>query len=512
MEVASPPDLGPPPCLIPRLEETVGRRKVAFWMAVKEVYLTCTTKLVEHFADVANDNTDFEPNVAYYLPLLTPKLTKAGKVAARQPVIPKKKLKWWRAQCLFRDLPITGTIADLQARLREHGAKTTMSAKMAELRDRMRREWSEKNAQKLEEEWRSSDDSRKAELWPKRFLFEKFMAETPDGRRRKEDVIVVRVTDWANAMEKAAPEMGIAIETRGIPESMYPGGVYKPGLRDVVLGVDEQAVRARAAELSREYEQICRKEAQEKAEKKRKRQEELEREYSRAKQQQQAGKQSGYWDVEGTWSISCPYIEEYWGRDDGNDECTLEIHVADDGKKSVQMYALFEFIVLTGIMRFLNPKVDYNPDDEKKKKINNDDYDYDDDDDDDDDDSDVDGGETPAHFLLSETQLPSSKNRKFSYCWRGEETGEGEIQLDSDKALYSLEFTSPNTLRGTIASDYFRTVEFRGFKEKSLKDTDQVGQKRKRRGGAHIANEEWRSRSESEYNRAAVARWGGWGR
>lgn len=65
MEVASPPDLGPPPCLIPRLEETVGRRKFAFWMAVKEVYLTCTTKLVEHFADVANDNTDFEPNVAY---------------------------------------------------------------------------------------------------------------------------------------------------------------------------------------------------------------------------------------------------------------------------------------------------------------------------------------------------------------------------------------------------------------------------------------------------------------
>ncbi|KAL2012513.1 hypothetical protein VTN00DRAFT_38 [Thermoascus crustaceus] len=477
---SSSPDIGAPPPIIPPIEQTVGGRKFAFWTTVEE-----------HFADVANDNTDFHPNVAEFLPLLTPRLTKAGKVAKRQPEIPKKSLKWWRAQCGFRGLKMTGTIQDLQGRLREFGGEkeSAMSAKMAELRDQMKREWSEKNSQKVEEEWKSSDDSRKAQLWPKRFLFEKCL-ETPE---RRKVATVVRVTDWANAMEKAAPEMGVEIETMRIPVSMYPDGVYKSGLRDVVLGVDKKAVRAKAAEISRGRDQIRQKEAQEKAEKKHKKQEDFEKEYSRA--EQHAGKRSGYWDVGGRWKISCPYIEEQWGRND--DECTLDIHVADNGKESVQMYAMFEFIALTGIMRFVNPEAEHHSDDEK---------DDDDEPDDEEDDYSNAGGETPDLFLLSETQLPSSKNREFSYRWRGEETGEGEIQLYSDKRLCSLEFTSPNSLHGTIDGGFLGKVEFRGFKEKSLV-TDQVGQKRKRRGDAYIANEEWQSRNEAAYERARVGRW-----
>jgi len=54
---------------------------------------------------------------------------------------------------------------------RNYGDKG-MSKRMVEPRARMKREWNEENRQKLENEWEAGDDSRKAQLWPKRFLYE----------------------------------------------------------------------------------------------------------------------------------------------------------------------------------------------------------------------------------------------------------------------------------------------------------------------------------------------------
>lgn len=45
------------------------------------------------FRDETNDRTVYEHDLEKYFPLLTPKLTKAGQVAKRQPYIPKQTLK-----------------------------------------------------------------------------------------------------------------------------------------------------------------------------------------------------------------------------------------------------------------------------------------------------------------------------------------------------------------------------------------------------------------------------------
>jgi hypothetical protein len=52
-----------------------------------------------------------------------PLRNKNGKIAARQPDIPKANTPYWKAQCSFRGLKTSGTIEDLQARLRCRAAK-----------------------------------------------------------------------------------------------------------------------------------------------------------------------------------------------------------------------------------------------------------------------------------------------------------------------------------------------------------------------------------------------------
>lgn len=130
-------------------------------------------------------------------------------------------------------------------------------------------------------------------------------------------------------------------------------------------------------------------------------------------------------------------------------------------------------------------------------------------DDDDDDDSDEDDEDEPsdeeddhrtknarAQFLFPETSLPSSKAREFQFRWRGQETGEGEIQLGSDKTLCSITFESPNALEGVFHSDFVGKVEFRGFKSGTLI-----------RNFALDPDDEWDEMDEDAYEKARVGRW-----
>jgi hypothetical protein len=59
------------------------------------------------------------------------------------------------------------------------------------------------------------------------------------------------------------------------------------------------------------------------------------------------------WDVTGTWKISCPYIEESYGRQDSDDEdgMTLRIY-REKTPKGSQMFAKFDFGVVTRVFRF----------------------------------------------------------------------------------------------------------------------------------------------------------------
>jgi hypothetical protein len=466
------PDLGAPPPLIPKVESRISGRTFAFFYKAGS----------GHFQDVTNDCTEFVPIVGPYLPLLTPKLTKAGKVAVRQPHIPKRNVKWWRAQCGFRGLPSSGALPVLQQRLREHGdvgMERTMLQAMVSMKD----DYSKRNDQKLQEIWAVSDDSKKAVLWPKKFLYETFLAT--QGARK--DPVVVRVDDWANAMEKAAQELHIAYETTRIPVDQYPGGEYTSGHRQVVLGTDPQAVRAKSAELHRELQRANQRTEEAKQEKRRKKGAEFEARFAEAEQQGKNTK--GKWDVAGHWSINCPYMEEQWGQD--RNQCTLEIGFTEQEDGLIQMWAEFDFIAITGIIRFVNTKAAKEPGSTKRSAAKEEEEE----DDDFYEDNDL-PGPTQAQFLFPATLLPSPKNQEFEFRWRGQETGEGEIQLYSDEKLCTLDFSSANALEGIFKSDLTDDIEFRGVKRD--------GGGPKRRLDIDYA---WHERNEDAYERARVGRW-----
>ena len=159
------------------------------------------------------------------------------------------------------------------------------------------------------------------------------------------------------------------------------------------------------------------------------------------------------------------------------------------------MYASSDFIALSGIMRFISPTAQGNARKKIKRPRSDEESDY---------------GCIPAHFSFSKASLPSSTTREFSFRWRGEKTGEGEIQLDSDEHLCSMRFESPNALSGVFVSGLTGEIDFQGIKLGS------VGPGR-RRHTLHEAvcgsdrpcpTNAWLSRGYAAYESARVGRWG----
>jgi hypothetical protein len=66
-----------------------------------------------------------------------------------------------------------------------------------------------------------------------------------------------------------------------------------------------------------------------------------------------ASEKSGGWNVVGSWSIEIPCIQENFG--DGCQKCTLNIYISDDSRGR-QIFAIFDFIIITGIMRSIGPR------------------------------------------------------------------------------------------------------------------------------------------------------------
>lgn len=111
-----------------------------------------------------------------------------------------------------------------------------------------------------------------------------------------------------------------------------------------------------------------------------------------------------------------------------------------------------------------------------------------------DDDNAADPQDREKEFLISAEALPSASHKKFNHRWRGEETGEGEIELYSDRRLLSLTFDSPNALHGTFKCGCVGECHFQGHKISG--------------GNTRIDPDyEWQRRSEAAYHRARRGRW-----
>ncbi|MCJ1467313.1 hypothetical protein MMC07_005937 [Pseudocyphellaria aurata] len=359
----------------------------------------------------------------------------------------------------------------------------------------MEKEYVTKNAEEIEKVWIQSDNNGKAKLWLKRFLHESLMVHPGSSK----EAIAVEVDDWGEKIEKLSRQMNIYCEMRKMPD-------HKTGQRLVVLGLNEQAVRSRFAEIHREAQRIGLRAMEEQEEREMKALADFEKRFALAKSKGKSSKRK--WDLSGQWEISCHYMEGQWGSED--DACSLEIKFTKPTETGlVQMYALFDFIAITGIMRFVNQDAREDAQDEDKKGRPSRKYDCTNDENSDEAEESDDDSSIPTDFLFPSVALPSSTSRDFGFRWRGEETGEGEIQLDSDEKLCSITFESPNALTGVFISGLTGTIEFKGFKEGFETEAKASGP-RKQSEAAHESEPSyaWQSRNGAAYERARVGRWG----
>lgn len=395
--------------------------------------------------DETNGKIKFESKLSRYLPPLTPVLTQAGKVAVRQPYFPPKSLKWWRAQCGFRGIHVGGSVSDLQARIHALG-DTGLAPEITEAIESMRKEFSGSHYQTL-------TDSDKAKVFPGRFIQEVF---GPQSSRRNE-TIVVEVEGWGTPIEQAAHTLKVSCELKKMPN-------YEYGQRLAVVGLNPLRVRAQMAEIERQGQRADRRGIPV-------RRLDENREWTQAdfNQQMQLAKLKdsnvqGQWDVRGTWDIDCPSINSQWFYEDLR--CVMAIGITRPNTiGGPQMYAEFDFHILTGIMRFIPLSISPNL-----------------------------TGSSAAGIPSPVTALPTSSNRTVNFRWRGEDAGEGEIQLYSDRRLCSITFHSPHALRGTFIDEATGPVTFEGFK---------VSDKAANLNLEH----EWESRSEEAHGAAGRARW-----
>lgn len=366
---------------------------------------------------------------------------------------------------------------------------------MKEACEQMEKDYLMKNDHAIEEIWVRGDDNGKAKLWPQRLLYESFVAHS--GSRR--ETFVVEVDDWGNEIEAVSRQMKICCEMRKMPD-------YKTGQRLVVVGLNEQSVRSKIAEINREAQRSIQRPKQEQELRDQEAQDGFDRRFCLA---QSGGKRSkGEWNVTGEWEISCPYMEKQWGS--GDDGCSLKIGINKPTKDGlVQMYASFDFIVITGIMRFINPNVPKNAQ-KGGEELRSDEDNINEDDSDDQDDSDgQDDSDDDKDFLFPNKSLPSSSAREFTFRWRGEETGEGQIQLYSDTKLCSMTFEGSNALSGVFKSDLTRDVEFKGIRKGSKTRTERRRPQEKREAADWLdPSDAWRSRNGAAYESARVGRWG----
>lgn len=352
----------------------------------------------------------------------------------------------------------------------------------------MKEDYVMKNDRAIDQIWIRGDKNEKARLWPKRFLFESAEEHSESDR----ETLVVEVDDWGQEIKNVSGDLKICCEMRKMPD-------YRPGQRLVVVGLNEQSVRSKLAEIDRDIQRSSLRARQEKELREQETKDDFDRRFRLAQ------KPKGEWNVSGEWNISCPYMEQQWGSED--QKCDLKIGFTKPIENGlVQMYASFDFIAITGIFRFVNPGAleDGQKETQKESTLGATENEYYSDGQSKDS---HDHGSASAQFLFPMSSLPSSKTREFSFRWRGKETGEGEIQLYFDKKLCSITFESPKALSGVFISDLTGKVEFRGIRQEP-----ETGAKRPRKQqeatGWLNPDYEWNSRNEAAHESARTGRWG----
>ncbi|QSZ30904.1 hypothetical protein DSL72_000462 [Monilinia vaccinii-corymbosi] len=507
--------------------------------------------------------------------LLPPKTHKPGNTRD----IETKPAGWWKAQCAFRGLNQSGSIADLQLRLREAKKKIIPELKTAETQ--LNKEFKKQNKIARESNWKALKTAEeKVKVNPQKYLSEAFPATTM-GRPANLDIVIVK-TEYRAALAEAAEKMGLESVSVDAPwvgnirptpdrwivvgrnrdavwnqmreieraaarskqdtskvkekqtpkskasnsasllqlsESEYPGYRTKQtarksapstGTHDSLFDDTETHVARRILPLPR-TKQTARKFApststhpslfaddnEQDDDSRQPTSKRARTSTSVSRATPDAKKSKGSWDVRGYYVVECPDIEDEWGEKDS--ELTLDIYIENKNGRQ-QMFAMFKFVVVEGIMRFERPTPVPRSQNGSVKRKREDSYV--------DEDGDILMNDIPQYdsneshykesaFYLKGDDRPTSRRPTWEYRWRGEETGEGEIQLGSDRTSQSITFSNDGKeLSGTFKCDFAGKCHFTGRRVMS-----------QTRGSRIDPEVEWAKRSEAACEDARQARW-----
>ena len=413
----------------------------------------------------------FDVNVEASLPVLT----KAGKPRVHQHN--KRTKAYWQAQCSFRSLKSAGSTEELQIRIRtrDKGCDGKARAELSDIEARLSR------LEKICEQraWPGLPFAVKFDKDPGRALKDTFAAQTSVGP-------LVVVVDYYEQQNIRTMCLKLGIEHQ-LVEAPIPGFFGNSVRCSLVAGTDKANVWAKAKDIlavahRRDAEHKAQQEAFEREQEAAARKREADELAQFAAVQAAAFEREGEWDLTGVWQITCPEITEGWGEaeltmaiscdtaehnypssgdDDsegeyGYDEDEEEAGAADSQRQAAgqsaagqRYYANFNFNVHEGIMR-----------------------------------------------ISGEVGHDNQANCRMSYRWRGRETGEGQIECNSDEVVYKMVFSNRGTkLAGTFGGGCVGDCEFTGVKVR-------LGNKQQ-----SSSQEEWRQLSERAWNRECGSRW-----
>ncbi|SMR49803.1 unnamed protein product [Zymoseptoria tritici ST99CH_3D1] len=441
-------------------------------------------------------NTAFDDNVDQYCPALV--RTKKGTVAKRQPQVRNMGTDYWKGQCSSRGLRTTGKIEDLKdlIRGRDRSKDVTIKQEIDNIQQTLDAYRKQKEKEDFERWWK--DPSVRLELKidsdAERALTE--LLEKEPAVRSSCLVIQTR----SNALKYWAEQYKLACQIVEPPESMLQSSygfwghwtvIGRPDLVQQQVEKLSQQCNAEKKEAKARFDRADKQERIRAAQA-----EEQKRQQLRARRAVllREAAELADWDITGSWTVECDVLathmsevpaeltmnifrddfrlrdprdlngrnadDEYEHRYDFEDEDEAENENADgssdDEEKTMdepqmpRYCAEFNFDIVEGVMR-IYPSVEAR--------------------------------RSPSAFEVK--RQPS-----FKYIWRGRETGESQIHVNSDETVYGIVFKDGGTsFHATFGGDFIKPVELIGTKVVHGRGQDKS------------SREKWLDLSESAWNR-----------
>ncbi|KAK5699921.1 hypothetical protein LTR97_006055 [Elasticomyces elasticus] len=438
----------------------------------------------------------YDANPDAYVPVFPPLMTKAGKPRVHQPHVQKRTKAYWQAQCSFRNLKGTGSLEDLQTRIRTRNKTrdAEIAAELTELERERDEEYKRIDHLRNEEVWRNASAAEQAQIDPERMIKLRYAGQTGMGPLGPLAFTVDPYTAARTRIKALCAELGIKQQ---FVETPAFGGLGEEGYQCwFVVGHNAADVSQRVTEVAKEAHRmytavVQQREAAARAREtqERARQDAIDARLNAALSA--AFTRHGAWDITGTWSIDCKYLEEYLS----DRPAKLSMIISRDSAKHNSP---------TPVARSY---------DEEGRSEEDEDEEDEDEEDDEDDEEGPEGDPScladQRHFATFDFSIIEGIMRisgsvgvddqpecAMTYRWRGRETGESVIDLGSDEQTYSLVFSERGTkMSGVFGGGLVERVDFTGVKMENGGD---------RQGSS---KHEWGGLSERSYERERVGRW-----